>query len=88
MKPIKTALSIAVLNALSTLCRQKGMAEDYEDLIKTDAQDAVPMPKEKSVAVVGAFVPTLHALKARGGSGYHFLDRYADRIVTLKRSGP
>jgi hypothetical protein len=23
-----------------------------------------------------------------GGSGYHFLDRYADRIVTLKRSMP
>jgi uncharacterized protein (DUF4213/DUF364 family) len=67
-EPIKIALSIAVLNALSTLCRQKGMAGDYKILTRTDAQDAVPMPKEKSVAVVGAFVPTLQALKARGGT--------------------
>jgi uncharacterized protein (DUF4213/DUF364 family) len=33
-----------------------------------DAQDAVNMPAEKSVAVVGAFVPTLRALKNRGGT--------------------
>jgi len=33
-----------------------------------DAQDAVRMPVEKSVAVVGAFIPTLQALKVRGGT--------------------
>jgi uncharacterized protein (DUF4213/DUF364 family) len=33
-----------------------------------DAQDAVRMPPEKSVAVIGAFVPTLRALKRRGGT--------------------
>ncbi|MDY0374514.1 MAG: DUF364 domain-containing protein [Desulfobacterium sp.] len=67
-EPIKTALSISVLNALSTICRRNGVAGEYRVLKQTDAQDAVPMPAEKSVAVVGAFVPTLQALKARGGT--------------------
>lgn len=67
-EPIKTALSISVLNALSTICRRNGVAGEYRVLKQTDAQDAVPMPVEKSVAVVGAFVPTLQALKARGGT--------------------
>lgn len=40
---------------------------DYKMTSKMDAQDAVEMPIEKSVAVVGAFVPILKALKARGG---------------------
>lgn len=67
-EPIKTALSISVLNALSTICRRNGVAGEYRVLKQTDAQDAVPMPAEKPVAVVGAFVPTLQALKARGGT--------------------
>ncbi len=66
-EPIKTALAIATLNALSAACWEKGIKGDYRITNKMDAQDAVSMPIEKSVAVVGAFVPTLHALKARGG---------------------
>lgn len=67
-EPIKTAIAIATLNALSQTCWQNGVAADYKILKNMDAQDAVTMPVEKSVAVVGAFIPTLQALKARGGT--------------------
>lgn len=67
-EPIKTAVGIAALNTLSASCWQKGVTGDYTITKNRDAQDAVRMPVEKSVAVVGAFIPTLQALKARGGS--------------------
>lgn len=67
-EPIKTALGICALNALSTACWEKGLTGDYKLMRHMDAQDAVHMPPDKSVAVVGAFVPTLQALKARGGT--------------------
>ena len=67
-EPIKTAIAIATLNALSQTCWQNGVAADYKILKNMDAQDAVTMPVEKSVAVVGAFIPTLQALKAHGGT--------------------
>ncbi len=67
-EPIKTAVAIATLNALSAACWNKGVMGDYVITPKMDAQDAVRMPIEKSVAVVGAFIPTLQALKARGGT--------------------
>ena len=67
-EPIKTAVAIATLNALSAACWGKGIQGDYTITNKMDAQDAVKMPFEKSVAVVGAFIPTLQALKARGGT--------------------
>lgn len=67
-EPIKTALAISTLNALSAACWEKGSKGDYKITKKMDAQDALDMPIEKSVAVVGAFVPTLQALKARGGT--------------------
>ncbi len=67
-EPIKTAVAIATLNALSETCWQKGETGDYTITKNIDAQDAVRMPVERSVAVVGAFIPTLQALKARGGT--------------------
>lgn len=66
-EPIKTAVAIAVLNALSAVCWDSGIDCNYSISTNMDAQDAVHMPAEKSVAVVGAFVPTLRALKNRGG---------------------
>jgi uncharacterized protein (DUF4213/DUF364 family) len=66
-EPIKTATAIAVLNALSATCLESGPTGDYTVTEGIDAQDAVKMPPEKSVAVIGAFVPTLRALKRRGG---------------------
>ncbi|MFH0731018.1 MAG: DUF364 domain-containing protein [Pseudomonadota bacterium] len=67
-EPIKTAVAIATLNALSNTLWQSGMTGPYTITNHMDAQDAVHMPIEKTVAVVGAFVPTLQALKRRGGT--------------------
>jgi uncharacterized protein (DUF4213/DUF364 family) len=66
-EPIKTAVAISTLNALSATCWARGLTGDYHMRMNMDAQDAVRMPAEKSVAVVGAFLPTLRALKKRGG---------------------
>jgi uncharacterized protein len=67
-EPIKTAVSIATLNALSNTLWEQGLTGNYTITRNMDAQEAVQMPVEKSVAVVGAFVPTLQALKRRGGT--------------------
>ncbi len=66
VEPIKTAVAIATLAALSAACWERGIKGDYEIQHCRDAQDAVAMPPEKSVAVIGAFVPVLRRLKARG----------------------
>jgi uncharacterized protein (DUF4213/DUF364 family) len=67
-EPIKTAVAIATLNALSATCWESGLKGRYTITEGMDAQDAVRMPPETSVAVIGAFVPTLRALKRRGGT--------------------
>jgi uncharacterized protein (DUF4213/DUF364 family) len=67
-EPIKTAVAIATLNALSATCWAHGLKGTYEIQKNVDAQDAVRMPEGSSVAVVGALVPTLRVLKARGGT--------------------
>ncbi len=66
-EPIKAAVAIATLNALSAFCRERGLTDDYPVQIDRDAVDAVRMPAGSSVAVIGAFVPVLRKLKARGG---------------------
>ncbi len=66
-EPLKTAIGIATLNALSATCWERGLKDDYRIQMNADALDAVRMPDESSVAVIGAFVPILRKLKARGG---------------------
>ena len=66
-EPIKAAVAIATLNALSAVCWERGLTDDYRIQMDTDAVDAVRMPADRSVAVIGAFVPVLRKLKARGG---------------------
>jgi uncharacterized protein (DUF4213/DUF364 family) len=66
-EPIKAAVAIATLNALSAVCWERGLAGDYRIQMNSDAIDAVRMPADCSVAVIGAFVPVLRKLKARGG---------------------
>lgn len=66
-EPIKTAIALAALNALSATCWERGLTGGYTIRERVDAQDVVRMPPGTSVAVVGAFVPTLKKLKARGG---------------------
>jgi uncharacterized protein (DUF4213/DUF364 family) len=65
-EPIKTAIAIATLNALSAICWERGLTDNYRIQVNTDAVDVVRMPAS-SVAVIGAFVPILRKLKARGG---------------------
>jgi uncharacterized protein (DUF4213/DUF364 family) len=66
-EPLKTAVAIATLNALSATCWERGLTGDYRIQMNLDALDAVRMPDESSVVVIGAFVPVLRKLKARGG---------------------
>ena len=66
-EPIKAAVAIATLNALSAVCWERGLATDDCIQMNSDAIDAVRMPADCSVAVIGALVPVLRKLKARGG---------------------
>jgi uncharacterized protein (DUF4213/DUF364 family) len=66
-EPIKAAIAIATLNALSAICWERGLTDNYSIQMNIDAVDAVRMPAERSVAVIGAFVPILRKLKTRGG---------------------
>ncbi|MBM4326855.1 MAG: Fis family transcriptional regulator [Deltaproteobacteria bacterium] len=66
-EPIKTAVAIAALNALSATCWTRGLTGGHAVKERMDALEAVKMPRDKSVALVGAFIPTLRALKKRGG---------------------
>jgi uncharacterized protein (DUF4213/DUF364 family) len=66
-EPIKAAIAIATLNALSAICWERGLNDNYRIQMNTDAVDVVRMPAQSSVAVIGAFVPVLRKLKARGG---------------------
>ena len=66
-EPIKTAVGIATLNALSTTCWEQEVETRYTIRMNRDAQEVIRMPRTKSVAVIGAFVPILRTLKQRGG---------------------
>ncbi len=66
-EPIKASVAIATLNALSAVCWEHGLTDRYRIQVGIDALDAVRMPDESSVAVIGAFVPILRKLKGRGG---------------------
>lgn len=66
-EPIKAAVAIATLNACTAAARESGGAGDYDLRLHEDAQDAVDLSDGRRVALVGAFTPTLRALRARGG---------------------
>ena len=66
-EPVKVAVAIATLNALSACCWDRGFAEHYRIQVDADALDAVRIPNESSIVVIGAFVPILRKLKGRGG---------------------
>jgi len=68
IEPLKVAVSIATLNALSSACWSQGWKERYNIKINMDAQDAVRILDGNTVAVIGAIVPTLRALNDWGGT--------------------
>lgn len=67
-EPIKSAVAIATLNALSATCWNRGLTGNYTIKMSMDAQDAIKMPEDVSVAVIGALAPTLRNLRKRGGT--------------------
>lgn len=63
---LKRTMGIAVMNALSTVCWQKGLPEAYEITGGIDALAGIDFPDDAYVVVVGALVPVLRDLKQRG----------------------
>ena len=66
-EPIKVAVALATLNALHASCLRRGLKGDYQLEVGVDAQRRIDLHSDRPVAVVGALVPVLKALKARGG---------------------
>jgi uncharacterized protein (DUF4213/DUF364 family) len=66
-EPLKVSVAIATLNALSACCWDRGLTDHYRIQVDADALDAVRMPDESSIAVIGAFAPILKKLKGREG---------------------
>lgn len=67
-EPLRRAIGIAVLNALSATCWERGVPADYEIRKHTDAQDLIPMTPDREVTVIGALAPVLQKLEKRGGT--------------------
>ncbi|MEN6475057.1 MAG: DUF364 domain-containing protein [Syntrophaceae bacterium] len=65
-RPLKRALGIAVLNALSQACWKAYPPRDYAIEYDKDPLDDISIPDEAFVVVVGALVPYLRMLKKRG----------------------
>lgn len=64
-RPLEKAMSIAVLNALSTTCWRKQPPQDYTFELGADPVDKQAIPDEALVVVIGALVPYLKMLKER-----------------------
>jgi uncharacterized protein (DUF4213/DUF364 family) len=65
-RPLKTALGIATLNALSETCRQMHPPEGYTITPVQDSPNDMHFKDGAYVVVVGALVPYLRLLKKRG----------------------
>jgi uncharacterized protein len=67
-EPLRRAIGIAVLNALSAACWERNMPPEYEVRGHMEAQDLIPMTPDSEVTVIGALGPVLQKLKKRGGT--------------------
>ena len=66
--PLKKAVGIAVLNALSETCRQKNLYKDYKYVIDADPLDYITIPNDAYTVVVGALLPYIKMLKKNRNS--------------------
>ena len=66
--PLRRILAIAVLSALCQAARKLATPTGYTTRRGVDALDAVDVPRDAHVVIVGAFVPVIKAMKARGQS--------------------
>lgn len=64
--PLKKSMGIAVMNALSMTCWREGRPRSYEIRTGVDVLEEAAIPGNGYVAVVGALVPVIRALKQRG----------------------
>ncbi len=64
--PMKKAMGIAVLSALSSYCREMGLTEGYEMEVGVDALDRVDLRDDTYPVLIGAIGPFLRVLKTRG----------------------
>ncbi len=64
--PLKKALGIAVLNALSALCWNRIKPQDYSLKMGDDPLENKIFPDDAYVVVIGALVPYIKMLKTRG----------------------
>jgi len=67
-KPIRKALGIAVINALSDLCWKSNPPVGYTITKGIDAMDTVEIYEDDFVVVIGALAPLLKVLLKRGKS--------------------
>ncbi len=63
--PMKKAMGIAVLSALSSYCREIGLTEDYDMKVGVDALDCVDLKDDTYPVLIGAIGPFLKVLKSR-----------------------
>ncbi len=63
--PLKKAIGIATMNALSSACWERCPPDGYVIKRGVDAFDDLRMPEDAHVTVIGALVPILKALKKR-----------------------
>jgi uncharacterized protein (DUF4213/DUF364 family) len=66
--PLRRVLAIAVLSALCASARRSASPPAYTIRRGVDALDAVAIPPDAHVVIVGAFVPVIKAMKRRGQS--------------------
>jgi uncharacterized protein len=64
--PLRKALSIAVLNALSETCWEKTPPKGYSLELNADPLDNLIIPDDAAVVVIGALVPYIRMLRKRG----------------------
>lgn len=63
--PMKKAMGIAVLSALSSYCREKGLYNNYDMKVGVDAIECIDLTDDTYPVVIGAIAPFLRVLKSR-----------------------
>ncbi|MBW2066436.1 MAG: DUF364 domain-containing protein [Deltaproteobacteria bacterium] len=66
-EPMKGAVVVSTLNALSSTFWEGDRGRPHEIQINKDVLDLIDFSPERSVALIGAMVPVLRSLKVRGG---------------------
>jgi uncharacterized protein len=64
--PMKRAIGIAIVNAMSASCWDQDPPEDYSIERGSDALETIEIPDDANIVVIGALVPILLRLKKRG----------------------